>query len=91
MKRMNMVGSDDKKFYVCVCGYKVNTETFHEKLKENKDNMNKREVERYLRSQKSQATSRFWIFLINSKIPKKRKIIYLFSLHFLLINGILLA
>ncbi|HOE77439.1 MAG TPA: DNA topoisomerase 3 [Bacilli bacterium] len=51
MKRMNMVGSDDKKFYVCVCGYKVNTETFHEKLKENKDNMNKREVERYLRSQ----------------------------------------
>lgn len=58
-KKLKMVGSSDKKFYVCVCGYKVNTDTFHEKQKENKDNMNKREVEKYIRSQKAPTNQPF--------------------------------
>jgi len=50
-KRMELTGSGDKKFFVCVCGHKESEEQFEKRVKENGNQMNKRDVEDYMRRQ----------------------------------------
>jgi DNA topoisomerase-3 len=55
-KRMELIGSDEKKFFVCVCGHKESEEQFEKRVKEYSNQMNKREVEAYMKRQEREDT-----------------------------------
>jgi len=50
-KRMDLIGSGEKKFFVCVCGHKESEEQFEKRVQEYGNQMNKRDVENYMRRQ----------------------------------------
>jgi len=49
-KKLTIVGSNEKRLFVCTCGYREKVENFYQKHA-NKDNVNKKEVYNYLKNQ----------------------------------------
>jgi DNA topoisomerase-3 len=50
-KKMEIMGEGEKKIFVCACGYRERLSDFNKRKGEERDNLNKREVSRYLRQQ----------------------------------------
>ena len=50
-KKLEVVGEGEKKRYVCKCGFREKFDRFNQRLKENRSNMSKREVQRYMQQQ----------------------------------------
>ena len=48
-KKLEIVGSGDKRLYVCKCGFREKYDRFNQQLKDKKQNMNKRETQAYLK------------------------------------------
>ncbi len=54
-KKLEIFGEDDKQVYICPCGFREKFERFNQRLADNHKNSSKKEVEEYLKQQKSQA------------------------------------
>lgn len=54
-KKMEMRGEGEKKTFYCVCGYREKLNQFNERKHQKKKAMNKREVQRYLKKQQTNA------------------------------------
>lgn len=54
-KKMEMRGEGEKKTFYCVCGYREKLSQFNERKHQKKKAMNKREVQRYLKKQQTNA------------------------------------
>lgn len=54
-KKMEMRGEGEKKTFYCVCGYREKLSQFNERKHQKKKAMNKREVQRYLKKQQTDA------------------------------------
>ncbi|MDR1539783.1 MAG: DNA topoisomerase III [Clostridiales bacterium] len=54
-KRLEMIGSGEKKFYACVCGYREKNEAFIKRMEETSNKMNKRDLEEFMRRQEKEA------------------------------------
>lgn len=54
-KKMEMRGEGEKKTFYCVCGYREKLSQFNERKQQKKKAMNKREVQRYLKKQQTDA------------------------------------
>ena len=54
-KRLEIAGSGEKRIYVCgTCGFREKFDSFNKRLSENKSNINKREVNEYMKKQKNE-------------------------------------
>ncbi len=56
-KKMDMVGQDDKKTFVCKCGYKEKLESFNKRKESSNKQMSKREVQRYMKKSEAKEES----------------------------------
>lgn len=50
-KKLELIGEGEKRKFVCSCGYKENYKSFVEKKEKEKDKMNKKDVQKFLKSQ----------------------------------------
>ena len=50
-KKLEVVGKDEGKRYFCKCGFREKFDRFNERLSENRNNMSKNEVSRFLQTQ----------------------------------------
>lgn len=50
-KKLEIFGEGERKNYICSCGFKEKFDIFNKRLEENRNNLSKREVERYLKKQ----------------------------------------
>ena len=48
-KKLEIVGSGDKRLYVCKCGFREKYDRFNQQLKDKKQNMTKRETQAYMK------------------------------------------
>lgn len=53
-KKLEMYGEGEKRTYFCKCGFKEKYESFHKRLSEQKNSLNKREVARYMEKQNAE-------------------------------------
>ncbi len=53
-KQLEIFGENEKRIYICPCGFREKYERFNEKMQENKNSSSKRDVANYMQSQKSQ-------------------------------------
>lgn len=53
-KKLEVFGEGDKKLYICKCGWREKFDRFNERLKENRNNMSRRDVANYMQKQKQQ-------------------------------------
>lgn len=53
-KKLEMYGEGEKRIYFCKCGFKEKYESFHKRLSEQKNSLNKREVARYMEKQRAE-------------------------------------
>jgi DNA topoisomerase-3 len=54
-KRMELIGSGEKRFYLCSCGYKEKNEDFQKRMQEGSNKMNKRDLEEFMKKQEKEA------------------------------------
>ncbi|MDR2749791.1 MAG: DNA topoisomerase III, partial [Clostridiales bacterium] len=54
-KRMELIGSGDKRFYLCACGYREKNEDFQKLMDEGSSKMNKRDLEEFMKKQEKEA------------------------------------
>ena len=54
-KKLEVFGEGEKKVYICKCGFREKFDKYNERLKENRNNMSKHEVARYMQKQKQEA------------------------------------
>jgi DNA topoisomerase-3 len=54
-KRMELIGNGEKKFYICVCGYREKNEDFQKRMQENSNKMGKRDLEEFMKKQEREA------------------------------------
>ncbi|MDR2650560.1 MAG: DNA topoisomerase III, partial [Clostridiales bacterium] len=55
-KRMELSGGGEKKFFLCVCGHKESEEQFEKRVKEKGNQMNRRDVEAYIKNREREDT-----------------------------------
>lgn len=53
-KKLDIIGSDEKRLYVCQCGFREKFDKFNAYLQENKKNMSKKETQQFIRDQKEE-------------------------------------
>lgn len=56
-KKLEMYGEGEKRTYFCKCGFKEKYESFHRRLSEQKNSLNKREVARYISKQNTKKSA----------------------------------
>lgn len=70
-KKMEMRGEGEKKTFYCVCGYREKLSQFNERKHQKKKAMNKREVQRYLKKQQTNAPLNTALADALTKLKKK--------------------
>lgn len=53
-KKLSIIGNDDNKFYLCSCGFKEKCLSFNEKLQNQKKELNRYELNKYLSNQQKE-------------------------------------
>ena len=53
-KKMNIIGNDENKFYLCSCGFKEKCLSFNKKIEEHKKELNRYELNAYLHNQQKE-------------------------------------
>jgi len=53
-KNLEVTGDGEKKLYACKCGFREKYDTFNKRLAENRSNLSKNDVQKYMSSQKSE-------------------------------------
>jgi DNA topoisomerase-3 len=53
-KKLEVFGEGEKKIYTCHCGFREKFDSFNKKLSENKNDLSKRDVQKYLANQQKE-------------------------------------
>lgn len=53
-KKLTIIGSEEKKYYRCSCGFKERCTSFHDKLNEQRKDLSKNQIQTYLKQQEKE-------------------------------------